>query len=398
VTITEIDAKSILRRHRKIDSWFVSHYGMNLYRGCFHNCIYCDGRAEGYYVSGEFGEDVEVKVNAIDVLRRELDPKRRRKPLSRSYIMLGGGVGDSYQPVEKKYELTRRALHLVHESGFPVHVLTKSTLVTRDVDVLKAVNERSRAIVSFSFSSVDDRTSAVVEPRVPSPSERLDAIRFFKGQGIACGMFLLPVIPGITDSPQFLEDAVAKASGVGVDFIIFGSMTLKEGRQKEYFVERTRDLYPQLAADYRQIYKGSKWGEPAHEYAGLLNRTLAAIARRYKVPIRMPPALYQDILCENDLVVVILEHIDYLLRMQGERSPFGRAAYSIMQVAEPLSGLRRRLRELEGVGETTERIVLEILETGQSSYHEQLLAGDAWGLPYIVQDADVWTWAKERPT
>ena len=374
MTIAEIEAKSVLRRHRKIDSWFVSHYGMNLYRGCFHNCVYCDGRAEGYYVSGEFGEDVAVKVNAIDVLRRELDPKRRRKPLSRSYIMLGGGVGDSYQPIEKKYQLTRRALQLVHESGFPVHVLTKSTLVTRDVDVLKAINEQSRTIVSFSFSSVDDGISAMVEPRVPSPSERLDALRFFKGQGIACGMFLLPVIPGITDSRELLEDAVVKATEAGVDFIIFGGMTLKEGRQKDYFTGAIRDHYPRLVAEYRHIYRGSKWGEPAHEYAGSLNRTFGAIARRYKMPIRMPPALYEDILGGNDLVVVVLEHIDYLLRMEGERSPFGRAAYSISQVAEPLSELKGDLRKLDAVGETAERVVLEVLETGKSSYHQQLLA------------------------
>jgi len=99
VTIREIEAKSILRKHKKIDSWFISHYGMNLYRGCSHNCAYCDGRSEGYYVDGEFGEDVTAKVNAIEVLRRELDPKRKRIPLKRSFIMVGGGVGDSYQPI-----------------------------------------------------------------------------------------------------------------------------------------------------------------------------------------------------------------------------------------------------------------------------------------------------------
>jgi len=376
VTITEIEAKTVLRRHRKIDSWFVSHYGMNLYRGCFHNCIYCDGRAEGYYVSGEFGEDVAVKVNAIEVLRRELDPKRRRKPLSRGYIMLGGGVGDSYQPVEKKYQLTRKALELVRESGFPVHVLTKSTVVTRDADILKRINEQSRAIVSFSFSSVDDRISAIMEPRVPPPSARLDALRFFKGEGIACGMFLLPVIPRVTDTREFLEDAVMKASAAGVDFIIFGAMTLKEGRQKDHFAETIKDHYPQLAAEYRRIYRGSKWGEPAQEYVDSLNITFGAIAKAYKMPTRMPPELYQDILGENDLVVVKLEHIDYFLRMQGQRSPFGRAAYSISQVTEPLSELKGKLRELNGVGETAERVALEILETGKSSYHEQLLAGD----------------------
>jgi DNA repair photolyase len=381
VTITEVEAKSVLRRHRKIDSWFVSHYGMNLYRGCFHNCIYCDGRAEGYYVSGEFGEDVAVKMNAIDVLRRELDPKRRRKPLSRSYITLGGGVGDSYQPIEKKYQLTRRALELVGESGFPVHVLTKSTLVARDVDALKSINKESRAIVSFSFSSVDDRISAIVEPRVPPPTERLETLRLFKDQGIACGMFLLPVIPGVTDSQELLEEAVVRAGEAGVDFIIFGAMTLKEGRQREYFAEHVEDSYTRLATEYRGLYSGSKWGEPALRYVDSLNRTFGAVARRHNMPVRMPPAFYRDILGENDLVVVILEHIDYLLRIQGERSPFGRAAYSVSQVTGPLSEWKDRMGELRGVSEAARAIVKEILETGRSSYHERLLSGRGatWG-------------------
>ena len=95
VTIREINAKSILRKSKKIDSWFISHYGMNLYRGCNHNCVYCDGRSEGYYVEGEFGRDISVKVNAIDVLRKELDPKGKRTPFKRSFIMIGGGVSDS---------------------------------------------------------------------------------------------------------------------------------------------------------------------------------------------------------------------------------------------------------------------------------------------------------------
>jgi DNA repair photolyase len=95
LTIKELEAKSILRKHKKIDSWFLSNYGMNLYRGCLHNCVYCDGRAEGYYVEGQFGSDVAVKVNALEILRRELDPKRKRSPFKRGYVMVGGGVGDS---------------------------------------------------------------------------------------------------------------------------------------------------------------------------------------------------------------------------------------------------------------------------------------------------------------
>lgn len=90
--ITEICAKSILRKHEKIESWFMTHYGMNLYRGCIHNCVYCDGRYEKYYVEGEFGRDVAVKINAIELLAKELDPARKRKPMPKSFMMLGGGV------------------------------------------------------------------------------------------------------------------------------------------------------------------------------------------------------------------------------------------------------------------------------------------------------------------
>lgn len=371
--IKEIEAKSVLRKHKKIDSWFVSHYGMNLYRGCAHNCAYCDGRAEGYYVGDEFGERVEVKINAIKVLQRELDPKRKRTPLKRSFIMVGGGVGDSYQPAESRYKLTRQALQVMQEYGFPVHMLTKSTLIKRDIGILKQINKRNRAIVSFSFSSLDDEISSIFEPGVPSPSERLKALAFFKREGIACGMFLLPVIPFITDKLEFMEEAVRKASEVGVDFIIFGGMTLKEGKQKDYYFDVLRKSYPTLINEYHSIYKGSKWGEATTEYYSPLNYIFNIVAKQYEIPPRIPLALFKDILDENDLVIVLLEHIDYLLKLEGKKSPFGFAAYSISKLEEPLSTLKGKLRSLKGVGETTERVIVEILETGGSSYYERLM-------------------------
>ena len=373
MTIREIEAKSILRKHKKIDSWFISHYGMNLYRGCSHNCAYCDGRSEGYYVEGEFGEDVAVKVNAVEVLPRELDPERKRTPFKRSFIMVGGGVGDSYQPIEKKYQLTRRVLQLVSEYNFPVHMLTKSTLIKRDIDILKKINEQNRAIVSFSFSSVDDKISAVFEPGVPPPSERLEALSFFKSEGIACGMFLLPVIPLITDTQELMEDAIRKASEVGADFIVFGGMTLKEGKQEGYFLNVLERHCPGLTEKYRKIYRGGRWGEATMDYYRSLAVTFNTAARKYKIPKRIPPALYQDILGENDLVIVMLEHIDYLLKIEGRKSPFGYAAYSISQLSEPLSTVMGDLRKLKGVGEATVDIIKEILRTGGSSYYEQLL-------------------------
>jgi DNA repair photolyase len=373
MTVREIEAKSVLRKYKKVDSWFLSRYGMNLYRGCTHNCIYCDGRAEGYYVDGEFGEDVTVKVNAIEILRQEFDPKRKRTPFKRGFVMIGGGVGDSYQPIEKTYQLSRRALEVVDEYNFPVHVLTKSTLVKRDIDILKKINQKNRAIVSFSFSSADDKISAIFEPGVPPPSERLKTITCFKNEGIACGMFLLPVIPFITDTSELMEETIGKASEAGLDFIIFGGMTLKEGRQKDIFYKILRSNYPKLMGEYENIYQKNKWGEAAGEYYDSINQTFNSIIKKYKIPPRIPLAIYQDILEENDLAVVILEHIDYLLKLKGRTSPYSYSAYSISQLKEPLSFMRRGLKMINGVGEVTENIILEILDTKNSSYYKKLL-------------------------
>jgi DNA repair photolyase len=376
VNIREIKAKSILRKHKKIDSWFLSAYGMNLYRGCTHNCVYCDGRAEKYNVEGEFGKDVAVKVNAVEVLQRELDPRRKRTPLKPSYMMIGGGVGDSYQSVEKTYQLTRKTLELMAHYDFPVHVLTKSTLVKRDVDILKQINDRRRALVSMSFSSVDDQISARFEPGVPPPSERLETLAFLKKQGLACGMFLLPVIPFITDTPEVIENSIRKASEIGLDFVIFGGMTLKTGRQQDYFYRTLKKRYPELQASYHTIYHGDKWGNASEEYYASIHSTFNHIASQYKMPKRIPPKLFTDILDENDRVIVILEHLDYLLKLKGKSSPYRFAAYAISQLDKPLSTMKEDLQTLKGVGPTTERIIREILDTGScSTYYEKLLTG-----------------------
>ena len=373
LVVTEIEAKSILRKHKKIDSWFLSAYGMNLYRGCTHNCGYCDGRSEGYYVDGEFGTDVSVKVNAVDILRRELDPTRKRNPFKSGYMLVGGGVGDSYQPIEKKYQLTRKTLFLLSEKNFPVHILTKSTLVKRDVDLLTKINQKTQAIVSFSFSSTDETISRIFEPNVPSPQKRLEVISFFKENGIACGMFLLPVLPFITDTKEMLEKTIQDAKDVGVDFIIFGGMTLKQGKQQDYFFSVLSRSHPSLVPKYKEIYPGGKWGRARKDYYDNLHLMFRGVMRKNKIPTRIPPRLYQGFLSENDLVVVILEHLDYLLKLEGRTSTCGYAAFSISQLKKPLSSMLNNLHSLKGVGPATELIIREILRTGSSELYETLL-------------------------
>ncbi len=187
-------------------------------------------------------------------------------------------------------------------------------------------------------------------------------------------MFLMPVIPFLTDTPAMLDRAFQKAEELGLDFLIFGEMTLKDGRQKAYFLNVLQAHSPELMAAYHALYPGdNKWGQTTSAYHHALSQTFHSVAQQHHIPLRIPPTLYRDILDENDLVVVILEHLDYLLRLEGQKSPFGYAAYVISQVKEPLPTMQGRLRTLKGVGPMTAKVILEILATGRSADYEQLL-------------------------
>jgi DNA repair photolyase len=154
--INEITAKSILRKQKRIDSWFISSYAINLYRGCTHNCVYCDGR------------DVSIKTNAIELLERELSLARKRKPFKGGYMMVCGGVSDSYQHFEKEVGITRRTLNLILKYSHPVHMLTKSTLIERDLDILSEINRKRGAVVSFSLNILPEwRGTTVHTEKLP---------------------------------------------------------------------------------------------------------------------------------------------------------------------------------------------------------------------------------------
>jgi DNA repair photolyase len=375
VRVREIQAKSILRKSKKIDSWFISCYGMNLYRGCAHNCVYCDGRAEKYNVDGEFGRDVAVKINAVEILKRELDPRRRRIPLKKCFMLLGGGVCDAYQPLENKYEVTRKTLELFLKLNYPVHILTKSTLIKRDADIIEKINESTRALVSMSFSTVDEKISSIFEPNIPAPQERLDALAYFKNRGIACGMFYMPVIPLISDSPAQMEQVLSKAAGLGLDYVVFSGMTLKPGRQSDYFLNVLRRYYPQHEAAYRRLYPGSKWGSARSDYYYRINKQFYNVAVKYRIQPRIPLQLFNTILKQKELVIVVLEHLDYLLRLQGKPSSYGYTAYIISKSKNSLAEILERgaLKNIRGYGELTENLIRKLMTTKKCGHLASLL-------------------------
>lgn len=374
MNVVEITAKSILRKNKYIDSWFVSRYGMNLYQGCTHDCVYCDGRAEKYNVQGDFENDIKVKINAPQLLERALDPARKRVPMKRGYVMICGGVSDAYQPVEKKYQITRKALEIIEYYGYPVHILTKSILVKRDIDILKRINEKNRAIISFSFSSANDEVSRIFEPGVPPPSKRLEMIRYLRKEGLHSGIYYMPVIPFITDSEQFFTDTVSKAKQAGAEFMIFGGMTLKAGRQHDYFYNVLKKHYPQLIPRYDRLYSGlSRWGEADKNYYIAITNIFNTVAAKYRMPKRIPAYLFNDIIDDNDLVTVILSQLDYLATSKGLNSPYGAASYAVAKLDKPIADYRNELTKLKGVGQFTEKLINEILDTKTAAFYEKLL-------------------------
>ena len=308
MTIKTITAKTLLRKNASIDSWFLARYGMNLYRGCMHNCAYCDGRAEKYNVEGNFGEELSVKINAPELLARELQPTVKRKPLKKGFVLIGGGVGDSYQLPEKDYLLARKVLEILRDRNYPVHVLTKSTLVERDKDILLAIHQKKRAIVSFSFSTVDETIASVFEPSVCSPCERLNTLSNLKKTGLNCGVYYMPVIPFISDSEKKMEEALLAFKHAGADFVIFGGMTLKAGRQKEYFMDILEKTYPDKIKNYEKIYGVNKWGNASGNYYNKINQQFFALAKKHKLPVRMPPYIFSGMISENDKVVTIFPY------------------------------------------------------------------------------------------
>jgi DNA repair photolyase len=372
VTINELTSKSILIKRAKVDSLFLAGYGMNLYRGCAHACVYCDGQSESYRVEGIFGQDVGVKTNALQLLSRALDPGHHRKPFSKGFVLLGGGVGDSYQPIEKQYQITKGTLELMAKFGHPVHLLTKSILVLRDIDLLKKINAQAKVIISFSFSSMDEDLSALIEPGVPSPHARLDAIRQLKSQGLTCGIFLMPVIPFLTDSTEQIASSLAKAKAVGADFVIFGGMTLKEGRQRDYFLNMISNNFPELLKSYDRLYPGERWGMPIDSYCRDLNARFYKIAKEKAFPVRIPVDLCKPYVSRDDMVGLILEQMEYLLKLRGFNSSLGYVSYQLSKLKKPLQELTN-LAGIKAMKPQTQRLIEEILQTGDSRQYQDLM-------------------------
>jgi DNA repair photolyase len=276
--IKEIQAKVLLSHVKQPDPWFGLEYNMNLYRGCEHQCIYCDSRSECYRI--ENFADVLVKANAIELLRQELARKRVKGTIGT------GSMNDPYMPLEKEVNLTGQALQVIAEFGFAVHVITKSDLVLRDLDMLCAINERYAA-VSFTVTTADDKLARKLEPGAPPPSRRFAAMRILAERGIHTGVVMMPVLPFIEDNEENIAAIVTKAHEHSAAYIIpsFG-MTLRD-RQRAYYYDKLEKLFPGLRTKYERAF-GSQYHCAARN-VGRLARVFDELCQRYGIATHITP-------------------------------------------------------------------------------------------------------------
>jgi len=313
---------------------------MNLYRGCEHACLYCDGRAERYYVDGVFDRDITVKRNALAVLGRELD--RLPEP---GFIFVGGGVSDAFQPAEARYRLARGALEMILARGLPVHILTKSALVERDLDLLQEINRKSVAILSFSINSVDEGLRERFEPGAAPLAERWRLLERGRSLGLLTGVMAMPVLPGICDSAVAIDHLVQRAGQAGASFLCFSGLTLRPGIQREGFLAVIRTHYPHLLDGYAKVYQRqirSGSGHPAY-HQRVTDRFTGAM-NRHGVPGHIPRSAYHGQIPLYAELAVALDQQAGDNQLAGRPTPYlARAAADLQRWSgKRLATLNRR--------------------------------------------------------
>ena len=263
-----------------------SNNGMNIYRGCTHGCIYCDSRSKCYGLTHEF-EDIEVKINAPQLLEKALKSKRKK-------CMIGtGAMCDPYLHIEENLKLTRKCLELIDQYEYGVAVQTKSTRVLRDMDLLKSINDKTKAVVQMTMTTYDETLCKILEPNVSTTKERFETLLQFKEAGIPTVAWLTPILPFINDTEENIRGILEYCVEAGVKGIIcFGmGVTLRDG-DREYFYKALDKHFPGIKNKYIRTY-GNAYDIPSPNNEKLLE-------------------IFKEVCVKNGMIYQIKECFQYL--------------------------------------------------------------------------------------
>ena len=251
-----VDAKGILTGGK-------GHYGMNIYRGCSHGCIYCDSRSRCYQFTHAF-EDIEVKQNAPELLEQALKSKRQK-------AMIGtGSMSDPYMHCEERLGLTRKCLEIICRYGFGAAVQTKSDRILRDTDLLAEINRNAKSVVQITLTTWDDDLCRIIEPNVCNTKRRVEVLEEMRKRGIPTVVWLTPVLPFINNTEENIQAILEACAQTQVKGIICFDMglTLREGDREYYYAALDRH-FPGVKERYIRTY-GNAYEIPSPNRAELM--------------------------------------------------------------------------------------------------------------------------------
>ena len=281
----EYRPRKIVNVHKHVDGpWFWGKYTAHPYLGCRSGCEFCYLRGSRYLGRRDpdsFDTLIQVKINAVELLRKEL-PRLEHEVIS---------VGDWQQPAEDRYRLSRRMLEVVLDLGFPLFIVERSPLLIRDLDLLVEINRRSWVGVLFSISNIDPALKSAFEPRSPGVRRRLEAISKLASAGILVGTAMMPILPDVGDDEQRLEDLIRATADHGGSCVLAGGLTM-DGVQAERTLSAAQRLDLALETRWREFYNWAADGKPSYGPPRAYNARLGLLVRelcaRHGLLDRMP--------------------------------------------------------------------------------------------------------------
>jgi DNA repair photolyase len=257
-------------------------WSLNPYMGCVHRCTFCYVRAFERRADrpsdDRYGTSIRVKVNVVEVLRKEL-----ARPSWEGDSVAVGAATDPYQPAEGRYKLTRGCIATFAEASNPFSLITRGPMIVRDVDVLMEAAKRARVSITFSIPTVDEEVWRKTEPSTAHPRQRLRAVKELVDAGIKVGVGMAPILPGISDRPEQLREVVKAAREAGATGVWTNLLFLRPGT-REHFLEHLAEDWPEQLEHYLELYEGRAYLQSAE--AKPLRQQVAALAKEYGIKDR----------------------------------------------------------------------------------------------------------------
>jgi len=358
--------KTILNKSKRPDHWFWTRYSAYPYIGCQHGCEFCycrERKYSPYEDPNDFAYVIKVKENAPLLLRKALS----RVPVDLVF------TGD-YQPVEHKFQISRKMLEVCCELGFPVFILERATLVLRDLDLITEINHNAPSVMAFSIISTPDSTHYdrvhQIEHLAPLSEKRFTTMGEVATSGLLTGTCMMPILPGLCDDEANLENVVRWTAEHGGKFVLASGLSLSD-QQREYFFKVLFERFPDLLPLYQHHYPPGSYSATGNEWrkTALLIRELCS---RYGISDRIPrPIIPGDKRTLNKRIVEVLANQLYSLELNTTPTErvwaYRKAAWAIEDLDQDIGLVYRTLglkglQSIQNVGSSLARIVEQIIK------------------------------------